>query len=220
MERTPTPPPPPRTKRKSVTFAAPLEKFVEERVEPLAAVAPAPIITDGFDELEYLEMAPELARSNRSSGVDGYHGLSKRLTTKPRHFHVSSPSGSLTGEPLSLHSSPPAMCQSRPYLTGAPPFTAARAKQKLRARDISLSPPARAESTGRGSYLIPIMEVGLSRVSSYRTYHVSFQVLDEIHDIIKNNIQTRFERLNSNVVELRRHILAQTQVDLTALLDE
>ena len=49
---------------------------------------------------------------------------------------------------------------------------------------------------------------------------MSFQVLDEIHDIIKNNIQTRFERLNGNVVELRRHILVQTQIDLTALLDE
>jgi hypothetical protein len=45
-------------------------------------------------------------------------------------------------------------------------------------------------------------------------------VLDEIHDIIKDNIQARFERLDSNVVELRRHILRQTQADLTVLLDE
>ena len=161
MKRTPTPPPPPRTKRKSVTFAAPLEKFVEERLEPLAeAASPAPMITDGFDELEYLEVAPELARGNRSSRVDGFHSLSKRLTTEPRHIHVSSPSASLTGEPLSPLSPPPALFQSRPYHTGAPPFTATRAKQKPRARDISLSPPAKAESTGRGSYLIPIMEVG------------------------------------------------------------
>ena len=97
---------------------------------------------------------------------------------------------------------------------------AARAKQKPRARDISLSSPARAESIGSGSYLIPIMEVGSLRVTFYRAYHASSQVLDEIHDIIKNNVQTRFERLNSNVVELRKHILRQTQADLTALLDE
>jgi hypothetical protein len=64
------------------------------------------------------------------------------------------------------------------------------------------------------------MEVGSLRVTTYHAYHASSQVLDEIHDIIKNNIQTRFERLNSNVVELRRHIFRQTQADLTALLDE
>jgi hypothetical protein len=58
------------------------------------------------------------------------------------------------------------------------------------------------------------------RVTIYRAYHASSQVLDEIHDVIKNNIQTRFERLDNNVVELRRHILRQSQADLTALLDE
>jgi hypothetical protein len=219
IKRTPTPPPPPpRTKRKSVTFAAPLEKVVEERLGTLAeASAPAPTITDEFDELEYLEVAPELARGNGSSRVDGFHGLSKRLTIEPRHIHLSSPPAS---EPLSLPSSPLAPCQSRSHLTGAPPYTAARGKQKFRARDISLSPPARAESIGGGSYLIPIMEVGSLRVIAYRAYHASSQVLDEIHDIIKNNIQSRFERLNSNAVELRRHILRQTQADVTALLDE
>jgi len=65
------------------------------------------------------------------------------------------------------------------------------------------------------------MEVGSLRiVNNLSGLHASSQVLDEIHDIIKNNIQSRFERLNSNVVELRRHILVQTQADLTALLDE
>jgi hypothetical protein len=64
------------------------------------------------------------------------------------------------------------------------------------------------------------MEVSSLRVTTYRAHHASSQVLDEIHNIIKNNIQTRFERLNSNVVELRRQILGQTQADLTALLDE
>ena len=220
IKRIPTPPPPPRTKRKSVTFAAPLEKVVEGRLGTLAkAATPGPTITDEFDELEYLEVAPELARGDGSSRVDGIHGLSKRLT-EPRHIHLSSPPASLTAEPLLLLSSPPALYQSRPYLTGAPPSTAARAKQKPRARDISLSPPAGAESIGSGSYLMPIMEVGPLHVTTYRAYHASSQVLDEIHDIIKNNIQTRFERLNSNVVELRRHIIRQTQADLTALLDE
>jgi len=45
-------------------------------------------------------------------------------------------------------------------------------------------------------------------------------VLDEIHTIIKNNVQTRFERLDGQAVELRRLILAQTKADMTTLLDE
>jgi hypothetical protein len=57
---------------------------------------------------------------------------------------------------------------------------------------------------------MPIMEVGPLRVATFRAYNASSQVPDEIHDIIKNNIQARFERLNSNVVELRRHILRPT----------
>lgn len=218
IKRTPTPPPPPRTKRKSVTFAAPLEKVVGGRPGTPAALAPT--ITDNFDELEYLELAPEPARGSGSSRVDGFRGLSERLTIEPQHIHLSSPPTSLTPEPLSLLSSPLALCQSRPYLTRAPPSTAARAKQKPRARDVSLSPTAGAKSIAGGNYLIPIMEVGSLRVTTYRAYHASSQVLDEIHDTIKNNIQTRFERLNSNVVELRRQILEQTQADLTALLDE
>jgi hypothetical protein len=48
----------------------------------------------------------------------------------------------------------------------------------------------------------------------------SSQVLDEINDIMKNNIQTRFERLDGRAVELRKLILAQTKADMTALLDE
>lgn len=167
IKRTPTPPPPPsRTKRKSVTFSAPLEEVVEERVGTLAeAAAPAPTITDEFDELEYLEVTPELARGNGSSRVDGFHGSSKRLTIKPQHNHLSSSAAPLTAEPLSLLSSPPVLSQSRPYLTAAPSSAAARAKQKPLARDISLSPPARAKSVRGGSYLIPIMEVGSLRVT-------------------------------------------------------
>ena len=45
-------------------------------------------------------------------------------------------------------------------------------------------------------------------------------MLDEIHVIIKNNIQARFERFDGHVVELRRQILVQTKADMNALLDE
>jgi hypothetical protein len=210
--------PPPRTKRKSVTFAAPLEKVVEGSLRTLAeAGAPAATITDQVDDFEYPEVAPGLAQGNESSRVGGFHCLSKRIAIEPQPIHPSPLPASPS--PLSLFSSPPALY--RPCLTEAPPSTAAHAKQKHRARDILLSPPTKAESTGRGNYLIPIMAVGPLRVTTYRSYDASsFQVLDEIHAIIKSNIQTRFERLDNNVVELRRQILAQTQADLTALLDE
>lgn len=33
-----------------------------------------------------------------------------------------------------------------------------------------------------------------------------YQVLDEIHAIIKKNVHTRFEKLTSNTIELRRHM--------------
>jgi hypothetical protein len=46
------------------------------------------------------------------------------------------------------------------------------------------------------------------------------QVLDEIHDIIKKNVHTRFERLTNEAVELRGQILAQAQADMNELLDE
>jgi hypothetical protein len=64
------------------------------------------------------------------------------------------------------------------------------------------------------------MAVGPLCVAVYRAFDASSQVLDEIHAVIKSNIQTRFESFNGHVVELRRQILAQTQADLTALLDE
>lgn len=172
LKRTPTPPPPPRTKRKSVTFAAPLEKVVEERLGTMAA-APAPTIADEFDELKYLEVTPELTRGNGSSQVDGFHGLSKRLTIEPRHDQLSSSPASLTDEPLSLLSPPLAPCQSHLYLTGSPSSVAARGKEKPLARGILLSPPARAESIRGRSYLIPIMEVGSLRVTAYHAYHAS-----------------------------------------------
>lgn len=45
-------------------------------------------------------------------------------------------------------------------------------------------------------------------------------MLDEIHAIIKKNVHTRFERLTNDAVELREQVLAQTQADMSALLDE
>lgn len=45
-------------------------------------------------------------------------------------------------------------------------------------------------------------------------------MLDEIHIIVKNNIQARFERFDGHVVELRRQILAQTKADMNALFGE
>jgi hypothetical protein len=179
-----------------------------------------PTIMDQWDELEYLEPAPELGLGNGSSRVDGFHCLGKRLTIEPQPTRVSQHPASLAAEPLSLLPSPLALRQSGPYPTGAPPPTPARAKQKHRARDTSSSPSNKTESTTLGSYLIPIMEVGPSCVTVYRAFDASSQVLDEIHAVIKSNIQTRFERVNGHVVELRRQILAQTQADMTALLDE
>jgi hypothetical protein len=57
-------------------------------------------------------------------------------------------------------------------------------------------------------------------VYSSLTFLTSSQVLDEIHTIIKNNIQTRFERVDNHAVELRRRILTQTKADMNILLDE
>jgi hypothetical protein len=64
------------------------------------------------------------------------------------------------------------------------------------------------------------MAVGLLYIILRRANDASSQVLDEIHAIIKNNVQVRFERLDSHAVELRRLILAQTKADMAALLDE
>ncbi|KAH9999003.1 hypothetical protein BJV77DRAFT_652788 [Russula vinacea] len=103
--RRPPTPPPPRTKRKSVTFAAPLEKVVEEPVGTQAALTETvvPTIMDQWDELEYLELAPELARASR---VDSFHCLGKHLTIEPQPTHLSQHPASLTAKPLSLLSSP------------------------------------------------------------------------------------------------------------------
>lgn len=162
-------PPPPRTKRKSVTFAAPLEKVVEERPETRATLAEV-MVPDHLDELEYLEPVPELARGTGSSSrVDGFHCLSKRLAIEPQPTRLSPRSASPAAEPLSLPFSSLAPRPSRPYATEAPPSTAIRAKQKHRARDASTSPSTKAESTTPGSYLIPIMTVGLlCGVTAYR----------------------------------------------------
>ncbi|KAI0290508.1 hypothetical protein BC826DRAFT_1187324 [Russula brevipes] len=204
LTRAPTPPPPPRTKSKNVTFAAPLEEVLEERPgiqkSPAEVVAP-PTMNDSDD---CMELAPELARYEGSpSPVGGSnYRRGKRPIVEP---HSTPPSPhpasrlSMTVEPPSLFSSSLPLRQSRSYLTEAPLFTAAYTKQKTRARNTSPSPSITAES----SYLSSIMAV-----------------LDEIHAIIKGNVQARFERLNGHTVKLRELILAQTRADLTALLDK
>lgn len=174
IKRPPTPPPP-RTKRKSVTFAAPLEKVVEEQPRTQAALAEvmAPTITDQLDDLEYLEPAPELARGVGSPRVDGFHCLGESLAIEPQLTHLSPRRASRTPGPLSLFSSPLALCQSRLYPTKAPPPTAGRAKQKRRARDTSPSRSTKAESMALGSYLNPIMAVSPLCVTTYRAYVAS-----------------------------------------------
>lgn len=79
---------------------------------------------------------------------------------------------------------------------------AADPKQRHRARGALLS-PAMVEPTARGGYLASIMAI-----------------LDEIHAIVKSNVQSRFESVTSDVAKLRKQILAQTQADMSALLDE
>jgi hypothetical protein len=161
LTRAPTPPPP-RTKSKSVTFAAPLEEVLEERPgiqkSPAGVVAP-PTMNDS-DDLDCMELAPELARYEGSpSPIGGPNYRGKRPIVEP---HSTPPSPhpasrlSMTVEPPSLFSSSLPLRQSRSYLTEAPPFTAAYTKQKSRARNTSHSPSNTAES----SYLSPIMAVG------------------------------------------------------------
>jgi hypothetical protein len=215
-------PPLPRTKRKSVTFAAPLENIVEERLGTQAAPAEAvaPTFTDHLDELEYLELSTGLARGVGPFRVEGFHRLGERLTVEPQHTQLSPLPAHPTAKSLSLLSSPLGLGQSHPYPTEAPSSTAARPKQKRRVRDTSPSPSIKAEPTALGNYLIPIMTVGPLYVTVYRAHDVPSQVLDEIHAVIKSNIRTRFERFNIHVVELRRQILTQAQADMTVLLDE
>jgi len=209
LNRPPTPVPP-RTKRKNVTFAAPLEEVVQERLRTYEALAGVTVTTEP-DELEYLE-------SIHDSDCLGKRFTSEAWPASPLS-HPESPL-SMTVKPLALLSSPSALCQSPKYPTEVPPSTAARSRQKHRARDTSSPPPLTAESTRRGSHLNSIMAVSPLRVNFYRAYDAPSQVLDEIHSIIKGNIQTRFERFDSRAVELRRQIVAQTQADMTALLDE
>jgi hypothetical protein len=167
LQRHPPTSPPPRTKRKSVTFAAPLEEAVEGQLESptVPAEVEASTTTDECGKLEYLEPAPELVRGNKSSSrVDDLHCLGRRPSIEPRPIPpLPQPTSqlSVTTQPLSLLSSPLALRQSYSHLSGAPLSTAANAKQKRHARDTSLSPPIKAESSARGNYLIPIMAVGL-----------------------------------------------------------
>lgn len=224
-KRSPTPPPP-RTKRKGVTFAALPEEAIEENTETpqVPGAVLARTITEKSDELEYLELAPELAQGSGSSPrVDAFRGLGRRLPFEPRPSppspHPASRLGTTT-QPLQLPSSPLALSHSATYRSEASLYTAKDAKQKYRAHPTSSSPSNKAETIARGNYVGPIMAVGSLYITLRRANDASSQVLDEIHTIIKNNVQTRFERLDGHAVELRRLILAQTKADMTTLLDE
>lgn len=220
-KRRPTPPPP-RTKRKGVTFAALPEEAIEENLEApqVPAEVLAPTITEKSDELEYLELAQGNGSSPR---VDSFHWLGRHLPFEPRRNplspHPVSQMGTTT-QPLPLLSPPLVLSHSYSCHSEASPHTARNAKQKHRARATSSSPSNQVGTIARGNYVNPIMAVGLLYIILRRANDASSQVLDEIHAIIKNNVQVRFERLDSHAVELRRLILAQTKADMAALLDE
>ena len=224
-KRSPTPLPP-RTKRKGVTFAALPEEAIEENTETpqVPAAVLARTITEKSDELEYLEMAPELAQgSGPSPRVDAFHYLGRRLPFEPRPSPPSPRPASRLGtttQPLPLLSSPLALSHSYTYRSEASLYTAKDAKQKYRARPTPSPPLIKAETSARGNYVAPIMAVGSLCITLRHATDASSQVLDEIHAIIKNNVQNRFEKLDSHAVELRRLILAQTKADMTTLLDE
>ncbi|KAI9456262.1 hypothetical protein BJY52DRAFT_570105 [Lactarius psammicola] len=165
----------------------------------------APATRNETDELEYLESAFEPPRGNGSSStVDSFPCLGPRLTTKsqailpPLAFY--SRVGKATG-PSSLPS-PVASRRNRSRLSEITFSTASDPKHRNSARDVSLS-PAMVEPMARRDYLAPIMAV-----------------LDELHAIVKSNVHSRFESITSDVAKLRRQILAQTQADMSALLDE
>jgi hypothetical protein len=162
LQRRPPTPPPTRTKRKSVTFAAPPEEAVRQlETSKVPAEVEVSATTNRFAELEYLEPALELARGNESSSrVDDIHCLGRRLTTEPRPLPHRVSQLNITAQPLSLLSSPLSLRQSYSHRSGAPLSTTANAKQKHRARDAPPLPSIKAESNARRNYLIPIMAVG------------------------------------------------------------
>jgi hypothetical protein len=161
--RPPTPPPA-RTKRKSVTFAAPPEEAVRQlETSKVPAEVEVSATTNRFAELEYLEPALELARdrgNESSSRVDDIHCLGRRLATEPRPLPHRVSQLNITAQPLPLLSSPLSLRQGYSHRSGAPLSTTANAKQKHRARDPPALPSIQAESNARGNYLMPIMMVG------------------------------------------------------------
>ncbi|KAH8983706.1 hypothetical protein EDB86DRAFT_228670 [Lactarius hatsudake] len=203
LKRSPTPPP--RTKAKNVTFALPPEEVDEEQLETLEAPmeVTGPVTQNETDELKYLELAFEPPRGNGpSSSVDG---LGPRLTTEPQailplptsYYRVGKAAG-----PSSLLSSPVSLRRNRSRLSGATLSTAADPNNRHCAREASLL-PAMVEPMARGDYLDSIMAL-----------------LDEIHAIVKSNVRSRFDGVTKDVAKLRRQILAQTQADMSVLLDE
>jgi hypothetical protein len=164
--RRPPTPPPPRTKRKGVTFAALPEEAIDENPEtrqmPVEALAPP--IMGNSDEVEYLELAPELVQGSGSSPrVDSFHCLGRHLPFEPRPSppspHPASWPGKTT-QPLPLLSSPLALSHSYSHRPEASLNTTRNSKQRHRARATSSSPSNKAETIARGNYVAPIMAVG------------------------------------------------------------
>lgn len=163
LKRPPTPRPP-RTRRKNVTFAVSLDEVVEERPETREASAEvvAPATLNRCDEVEYLELSPEPALAQSPSSVDEFPHLVRRLKIEPRAVPPSPIPASrtrMTTEPLPLLPPSRALRQPRPYLTVESLPSPDGAKRTHHARGASASLSAEAESTVRGSYLVPIMVV-------------------------------------------------------------
>ncbi|KAI9446825.1 hypothetical protein H4582DRAFT_611812 [Lactarius indigo] len=206
LKRSPTPPPP-RTKPKNVTFALPPEEVDEEQLETLEAPveAIAPVTWNETNELEYLESAFGPPRDDGSSSSVDSLGL--RVATKPQEI-LPSPTfysrvrKAAQAGPSLLLSSPVTLRRNRPRLSRATLSTAADPKHRHSAQDASLS-PAMVEPMALRNYLDSVMVL-----------------LDEIHAIVKSNVQSRFDSVTSDVAKLRKQIIAQTQADMSALLDE
>ncbi|KAF8267847.1 hypothetical protein EI94DRAFT_1801158 [Lactarius quietus] len=207
LKRSPTPPPP-RTKQKNVTFALPFEEVDDEPLEILAAPveAIATTVWKETDEFEHPKLAFEPPQGNGPpSSVDRFPCLGPQFSNKPHAIHPS-PIFSPRVEKVVVSRpepfSPFALRRNRSRLSEVTLSMELDTKHGHSTRDALLS-PAMVEPTERGDYLASIMAI-----------------LDQIHAIVKSNIQARFESVTSDVAKLRRQILAQTQTDMTALLDE
>jgi hypothetical protein len=164
--RPPTPPAPPR-KRKKVTFATSPEDVIGERSKNQQAFASvlAPTNTNKSDESEYMESSPEPVQAYGSpTQARDFPQLGRPRKVEPRLVLPSPNFASRNGmiaEPLPLFPSFTPRYK-RSHLTEESLSSPAASTLRHRTRDASSSPSAGAESTARGSYLIPIMTVRIN----------------------------------------------------------